>query len=81
VRPDQKKAVQLLLWSLKPFAALRTMPLNYVIAFLLVALEEGQTPSTYARALGINRWIMLAVSTNSAPTSRVAALTGRVWDL
>jgi DNA-binding MarR family transcriptional regulator len=59
VSPDKKKAVQLLLWSLKPFAALRMMPLNYMLAFLLVTLEEGQTPSTYARALGVNRWRML----------------------
>ena len=47
--------------ALKPLADIRgtRMPLSYVIVFLTVALDEGKSVSSYARALGItNRLTM-----------------------
>ena len=56
-----KRAVQALLGALKPLSDLRgtRMPLSYVIVFLMVALDEGKSVGSYARALGIkNRLTM-----------------------
>jgi DNA-binding MarR family transcriptional regulator len=54
-----KKAIQNLLWALKPLANLyRPMPLQFVTTFLLVALDEGQGVNAYARAAGIHRAVM-----------------------
>lgn len=54
-----RKAAQAFLWALKPLANLRKpMPLPSVIAFLLIALDEGNGVNAYARAFGIDRSIM-----------------------
>ena len=55
--PDDEKAVLVsLLKALKPFRELdSTMPLQYVTAFLQVAVKEGQTVSEYARILGLSQ--------------------------
>jgi DNA-binding MarR family transcriptional regulator len=55
IRQSDKRAIQALLWALKPLANLRgSIPLPYAVVFLTVALEEGKTMSAYARALGID---------------------------
>lgn len=54
--PNGKKAVQVLLWALKPLATLRgSIPLPYVTMFLMVALNEGKGVGAYARDLGMHR--------------------------
>ncbi len=56
---DFIRTIQCLLWALKPLVNLRgSIPLPYAIVFLLVALDEGNGVSSYARALGIHRWTM-----------------------
>ena len=48
--PDEKRLLQVLLWTLKPLINLRgSIPLPFVTTFLMVALDEGQGVSTYAR--------------------------------
>ncbi len=56
---DDKRAIQGLLWALKPLANLRgSIPLPFVTTFLMVALDEGKGVNSYARALGIHRAAM-----------------------
>ena len=56
---DPRWIMQCLLWTLKPLSNLsRSIPLQYVTAFLMVALDEGRGVGTYARALGMHRWTM-----------------------
>jgi DNA-binding MarR family transcriptional regulator len=54
---DEEKAVLAsLVKALKPFRELdSTMPLQYVTAFLQVAIKEGQTVSEYANILGMSQ--------------------------
>jgi hypothetical protein len=53
---NDERAIQALLWALKPLANLRgTMPLSAVTTFLMVALDEGKGVNAYARALGKHR--------------------------
>lgn len=53
-KPIDKRAIQALLWALKPLSNLRgSIPLPYVTIFLMVALDEGKSVSTYARAVGV----------------------------
>jgi DNA-binding MarR family transcriptional regulator len=55
----EKEAMARLMGALEPFRALRgTMPLQYVFAFLLVALEEGEGTSEYARRAGVSQSVM-----------------------
>jgi DNA-binding MarR family transcriptional regulator len=58
--PDDEKALLMSLQkALKPFHELNsTMPLQYVTAFLQVAIKEGQTVSEYARILGTSQSLM-----------------------
>jgi DNA-binding MarR family transcriptional regulator len=58
--PDDEKIVLIsLLKALKPFRELDpTMPLQYVTAFLQVAIKEGQTVSEYAHMLGTSQSLM-----------------------
>ena len=59
--PRDKSAIHALLRALKPLSDIRgtRMPLSYVIVFLTVALDEGKSVGSYARALGIkNRLTM-----------------------
>jgi hypothetical protein len=58
--PEDEKAVLVgLLKALKPFHELdSTMPLQYVTAFLQVAIKEGQTVSEYAKILGTSQSLM-----------------------
>ena len=55
---SDKRAVQTLLWALKPLLNLRgsrSIPLPYATTFLMVALDEGQGVNAYARAFGMHR--------------------------
>jgi hypothetical protein len=53
---NDAKAIQALLWALKPLANLRgPVPLSAVTTFLMVALDEGKGVNAYARALGKDR--------------------------
>src|ERR1035437_838044 len=58
--PDgDKEAVRNLLAALEPFRDLRaTMPLQYVTAFLLVAMEEGLGVGDYAERAGVSVSVM-----------------------
>ena len=58
--PDDEKAALIgLLKALKPFRELRkTMPLQYVTAFLSVANKEGQNVSEYAKIVGTSQSLM-----------------------
>jgi hypothetical protein len=57
IKPSDKRAIQALLWALKPLLNLRNfaghIPLPYVIIFLMIALDEGKSVSAYARAVDI----------------------------
>jgi len=56
---DERAALSNLEAALKPFFKLRTtMPLQYVTAFLLVALKEGQTVAELAGRAGISASVM-----------------------
>jgi DNA-binding MarR family transcriptional regulator len=58
--PDDEKAVLAsLLKALRPFRELNsTMPLQYVTAFLQVAVAEGRTVTEYAKILGTSQSLM-----------------------
>jgi DNA-binding MarR family transcriptional regulator len=57
--PTEKVILKAALASLEPFTEIRsTMPLQYVKAFLLVALEEGLSVTEYARRAGITPSLM-----------------------
>jgi hypothetical protein len=59
---SDKRVIQTLLWALKPLANLRrTMPLQYALTFLTVALDEGKPVGTYAREMDVNRWVMTRI--------------------
>jgi DNA-binding MarR family transcriptional regulator len=56
---DPRWIIQCLLSTLKPLSNLsRSIPLQYVTAFLVVALDEGRAVGHYARALDMHRWTM-----------------------
>jgi DNA-binding MarR family transcriptional regulator len=57
---DERIVLRSTLMSLKPFRDLRnTMPLQYVTAFMLVATEEGQNITYYAKEAGISQSLMV----------------------
>jgi DNA-binding MarR family transcriptional regulator len=59
LKPAEKDRIGNLLTALEPFRNLRgTMPMQYVIAFLLVALDEGQGTTEYARRAGVSASVM-----------------------
>jgi hypothetical protein len=54
--PSEERLIQTLLWALKPLSNLRgSIPLPFVTAFLMVALDEGKGVCAYARAAGMSR--------------------------
>jgi hypothetical protein len=56
---EEKEKLEALLAALEPFRAIRgTMPLQYVIAFLQVCLEEGEGTLEYARRTGVSPSVM-----------------------
>jgi DNA-binding MarR family transcriptional regulator len=56
---EEKDKLRALLQALEPFRDLRgTMPLQYVIAFLLVALDEGGGTGDYAKRAGVAMSVM-----------------------
>lgn len=56
---EEKDKLRALLLALRPFQAIRpTMPLQYVVAFLLVALDEGEGVTTYANRAGVSQSVM-----------------------
>jgi DNA-binding MarR family transcriptional regulator len=56
---DEKEKIEALLAALEPFRAIRgTMPLQYVVAYLLVCLEEGEGTLEYARRAGVSASVM-----------------------
>jgi hypothetical protein len=59
---NDKRTIQALLWALKPLVNLRrTIPLQYALTFLTVALDEGKPVGTYAREMDVNRWVMTRI--------------------
>lgn len=53
------KAIRSFLAAIEAFRAIRpTMPLQYVVAFLLVAMEEGLGVSEYAERAGVSMSVM-----------------------
>jgi len=59
MRRSDKRAIKTLLWALKPLANLRnSIPLPYVIVFLMVAIDEGKGVNAYARAVGMERRLL-----------------------
>jgi hypothetical protein len=56
---DEKEDIRRLLAALEPFRNIRsTMPLQYVVAYLLVALEEGKGVTEYANDAGVQQAVM-----------------------
>lgn len=56
---EDQAAVKGMLGAVEPFRALRaTMPLQYVVAFLLVAEEEGLGVGDYAKRAGVSISVM-----------------------
>jgi len=59
IAPDHKRAVQALLFAIKPLANLSgSIPFPYVLTFLTVAMEEGKPVGVYAREMNVSRFIM-----------------------
>jgi hypothetical protein len=57
--PKDHELIRNLLFALKPFLNLRNfMPFPCVATFLLVALEEGKSASSYAYDMGVARMTM-----------------------
>ena len=57
--PGHKRAIQALLWAIKPLVNLSgSIPFPYVLTFLTVAVEEGKPVGAYAREMNISRFIM-----------------------
>jgi DNA-binding MarR family transcriptional regulator len=57
--PEQKVLLKNMLNALSPFKTLRpTMPLQYVTAFMCVALNEGENVTWYAQELDISQSLM-----------------------
>ena len=70
---SDKRAVQALLWALKPLFNLRgprSIPLPFAIAFLMVAFDEGKGNNEYARMMGIERRKMTRYFRDIGPQSR-----------
>ena len=57
IAPNDQRIIQILLWALKPLTDLG-MPLPFMTAFLMVALDEGLGVNAYARAAGVHRAAM-----------------------
>ena len=56
---QERNAAASLFSALQGFTAIRdTMPLQYVMSFLLVALDEGQSVNEYARRAGVGTTVM-----------------------
>lgn len=56
---EEKAIIDATLRALEPFKNIRdTIPLQYVIAFLLVASSEGRNVTEYAKAAGISPSLM-----------------------
>ena len=54
ISQSDKRAIQTLLWALKPLLNLRgSYPSSLCDHFLIVALDEGKSVSTYARVTGV----------------------------
>jgi len=59
IAPDHKRAVQALLFAVKPLVNLSgSIPFPYVLTFLTVAMEEGKPVGVYAREMNVSRFIM-----------------------
>lgn len=56
---EDRKALQRVLRSLKVFKVLNErMPMNYVLSFMVVAVDEGKSVTEYAQMLGVNNTTM-----------------------
>jgi DNA-binding MarR family transcriptional regulator len=57
--PEEKEHIRALLAALELFREIRsTMPLQYVIAYLRVALEEGKGVTEYGKEVGVSQAVM-----------------------
>ena len=57
MQPDRRRLEELL-WALEAFSLRGWIPLRYITTFLMVALDEGNYPSAYARRAGVDRMSM-----------------------
>jgi DNA-binding MarR family transcriptional regulator len=65
------QAIKTFMAALSPFRRIRpTMPLQYVIAFLLVAEEEGLSVSEYAERAGVSLSVMSRHLLDIGPRNR-----------
>lgn len=56
---DELKTLSRVLAVLSPFRNIRaTMPLQYIVSFLLVATDEGQSVKEYARRASVSKSVM-----------------------
>lgn len=71
VSDDEAKQLKRLLKSLNTFRLLKdTMPLQYVMAFLAVATDEGKGVKDYAEKLGVNQTTMSRHLLDIGPRNR-----------
>ena len=54
----ERTRIEELLWALEAFSLRGWIPLRYITTFLMVALDEGNYPSVYARRAGVDRMSM-----------------------
>lgn len=71
--PDEKAAARTLYLALQPFLRIRqTMPLQYLVAYLLVAMEEGKSVNEYAAEAGVSPAVMTRHLLDIGDRNRVA---------
>ena len=78
----ERKVVKNLLQALGLYRAIRpTMPLQYVVTLLLVAMDEGKSVGEYARMLGVSphwanlpNWVLIRTFSR-----RLAEVASNVW--
>lgn len=72
VKEEEVKTIKRLVASLKTFRMLKeTMPLQYVLSFLAVAMDEGKGVVDYADKLGVNTTTMSRHLLDIGPRNRL----------
>jgi DNA-binding MarR family transcriptional regulator len=72
IAPNDKRVIETLLWALQPFSSLRQhrLPLRTVIAFLVIARDEGKALNDYAYDLKVHRAYMSQILHDLADRAR-----------
>jgi DNA-binding MarR family transcriptional regulator len=74
---EEKEAFRCLLQALEPFRQIRpTMPLQYVVAFLLSAIYEGEGVTELARRAGVSQSVMSRHLLDIGPRNRYGSGEG-----